>query len=461
MKSIRGIRTFYILLITQTLSFMGSQMTSLAVGIWVFNETQNATPLAFAAFFGAVPRILSTGFGGVFADRWNRRRIMIATDTAQAIATLFLLGVIVGGSFELWHLYTVAMVQALFGAFQQPAFSASVAMLVPEEQRDRANAIRQLTGPTSGVIAMVLSGLLFSVIGVSGVVAIDLATFVVAVLVVSLLHIPQPEQTQEGAIWEQNSVWKEGLVGFRYLRKLRPLFVLVVYISFLNFLVNGAAVLTTPYIIARTNSEAMVGILMGLLNGGAIVGSIAMGVWGGSKSRARIHTIMIGIIVFSVVMMLVGVAQTVLSMGIVFFLLMMPLPTINALFASILQAKVPPDLQGRVFATTSQMSMLMTPLAYLIVGPLVDGVLEPAVGEPGWETIGLLVGNETGAGMGLLFLFNGLLVLATSAMMYAWPMIRTMETDLPDYHTEVEEKETENKEINETPLGDEQVPVTV
>jgi Na+-transporting methylmalonyl-CoA/oxaloacetate decarboxylase gamma subunit len=160
-------------------------------------------------------------------------------------------------------------------------------------------------------------------------------------------------------------------------------------------------------------------------------------------------------------MMLVGVAQTVLSMGIVFFLLMMPLPTINALFASILQAKVPPDLQGRVFATTSQMSMLMTPLAYLIVGPLVDGVLEPAVGEPGWETIGLLVGNETGAGMGLLFLFNGLLVLATSAMMYAWPMIRTMETDLPDYHTEVEEKETENKEINETPLGDEQVPVTV
>jgi MFS family permease len=84
-------RIFLIIIITQTFSILGSQMSSLAVGIKVFNDTNQATPLALVAVFGAVPRLVSANIAGLLADRWNRKKVMILSDVGQAVATLFLL----------------------------------------------------------------------------------------------------------------------------------------------------------------------------------------------------------------------------------------------------------------------------------------------------------------------------------------------------------------------------------
>jgi MFS family permease len=154
----QGIRTFYTLILTQTLSMIGSSVTSLAIGIWVFNQTGNATPLAMVSFFAAIPMTIAASVSGVLADRWDRRYVMAVADAGQAAGTCILLASFVTGSFQLWHLYAVTLVSSVFGAFQRPAFQASVTMLVPDEQRDRANAIQQIIGSTGdGVCAVAAS----------------------------------------------------------------------------------------------------------------------------------------------------------------------------------------------------------------------------------------------------------------------------------------------------------------
>lgn len=114
-------------------------------------------------------------------------------------------------------------------------------------------------------------------------------------------------------------------------------------------------------------------------------------------------------------------------------LLMLPLPMIEAPFLSMMQAKVPPDLQGRVFVVTRQISMVLTPVAYLLVGPLADRVFEPAAAQSGWNAITPVVGKGTGSGVGLMIVLAGSITAVLTALMYARPTVRNLEANSPDY----------------------------
>ncbi|MBN2304866.1 MAG: MFS transporter [Anaerolineae bacterium] len=428
----RSLRTFYILLLTQTFSLIGSRMTGLAVGIKVYQDTDQVTPLALVAFFSALPTVLSASVAGVLADRWDRRKVMAVADAGQAVGTLILLVSFATGTFELWMLYVVAVITSVFGIFQGPAFQASVTMLVPDDHRDRANAIQQLTGPSAGVIAPILAGALFAVIGATGVMTIDLLTFGVAITVVLLVHIPRPEQTAEGAALQPDKVWKEALVGLRFLMKHRMLLALTVSATIANFLIGGAMVMNTPYILTLThNDEALLGTLLGVMSAGPVVGGILMSVWGGT--RPRIHTILPGIALEGVLLVIYGVTRSPLALGVALFFLLMPIPIVNASFMSLMQLKVPPDLQGRVFSTLTQTAMLLTPLTYLLAGQLADHVFEPAVGGAHWGFVEPLVGSVPGSGMGLMMVIYGAMMLMSMSAIYALPSIRRVEAILPDY----------------------------
>jgi len=100
---------------------------------------------------------------------------------------------------------------------------------------------------------------------------------------------------------------------------------------------------------------------------------------------------------------------------------------------SLMQLKVPPDMQGRVFALLYQMMFFANPLSLLLTGPLIDQVLEPAVGSPHWSLVAPLVGDMPGAGMGILLVLVGSILFVSTSLMYAQPAVRHMETDLPDY----------------------------
>ena len=431
----QNLRTFYLLVVTQTLSLVGSRMTSIAIGIWLFTTTGNTTPLLLTAFFAELPGVMGSSLAGVLVDRWDRRTVLMLSDGGQAAGTLVLLISFASGHFQIWHLYAVALLQGIFAIFQGPARDAATTMLVSETQRERANGILQMSFPLAGVIAPVLTGILYIFIQITGVILIDLATFLVAVTVVFLVRIPRPKQTAEG-LAAQGNIWKEMLGSLRFLIKRRTLFALVLYLTLINFLLNGPLELAIPYLITITGSEATMGSLMGVISLGAFTGATLIAVWKGT--RPRLYTLLSGLLLTGLMFLVYGTGRTPLVLGISLFFLMIPLPISGALFVSILQVKTPPDMQGRIFAMISQLHFLGATSSFLAAGTLVDHVLEPAVASPGWEIVAPLVGSQPGAGIGLLLVVTGAIILVSTLAVFAHPQLRRLELILPNYEARSE-----------------------
>lgn len=421
---------YYVLLVTQTVSLIGSQISGYAVSIAVFRATGHATPLALVAFFSAAPSVLLGGFAGALADRFDRRGMMLIANVGFTVVSGLLLLSFASGTFRLWHLYALTLGASLFAALERPAFQASVAMLVPDNHRDRANAIGQMTGPAAGVVAPAVAGMLYALVGVVGSITIDIATFIAAIAVLAIVRIPKPAETAEGLAM-RSAVWRQVFDGFRYMAARPVLLAFCGYVSMVNFLASVALVLLTPYVLARTGSTQLFGAVLAVMNAGGIAGSLVISARG--RIGSRMNTVMLGIVTAGLFIGLAGVARNALAIGASLFLLLFAMAFTNAPFWSIMQAKIAPDLQGRVFAAYLQGIMLMAPLAFLVAGPLADRVFEPARHQPVWQSVGWLVGVGPGAGMGIMFVVAGALILALSLAVYAIPSVRRLEADLPDH----------------------------
>ncbi len=421
---------YYTLLVTQTVSLIGSQISGYAVSIAVFRATGHATPLALVAFFSAAPSILLGGFAGALADRFDRRSMMLIANFGFTVVSGLLLLSFASGAFRLWHLYALTLGASLFAALERPAFQASVAMLVPDSHRDRANAIGLMTGPAAGVIAPAVAGMLYALVGVVGSITIDIATFIGAIAVLAIVRIPRPAETAEGLAM-RTAVWRQVFDGFRYMAARPVLLGFCGYVSIVNFFAGAALVLLTPYVLARTGSAQLLGVVLAVMNVGGIAGSLVVSA--GGRIGSRMNTVMLAIVTAGLFIGLAGVARNALAIGASLFLLLFALAFANAPFWSIMQAKIAPDLQGRVFAAYLQVAMLLAPLAYLVAGPLADRVFEPARRQPVWQSVGWLVGVGPGAGMGMMFVVAGALVLALSLAVYAVPTVRRLEADVPDH----------------------------
>jgi len=221
-------KIFYTLLVTQTLSLLGSRMTSIGVGIWVFTVTGKTAPLLLTSFFNELPGMLAGSLAGVLVDRWDRRRIMIFADAGQALGSILLMVSFLSGHFQVWHLYAVTFWQGIFAVFQSPAERAATTMLVPEDQRERANAIKETSFPLAGILAPILTGLLYTSIGIAGIISIDLATFLVAVIFLFFIQIPHPASTEAG-LAALGGFWREALGALRYVATRRALFVFMLF----------------------------------------------------------------------------------------------------------------------------------------------------------------------------------------------------------------------------------------
>jgi MFS transporter, DHA3 family, macrolide efflux protein len=425
-----GLRIYYALVVTETVSLIGSQISGYAVSINVFRATGHATPLALVAFFSVTPSILFTGLAGALADRFDRRRLMLIANVGFTVCSGLLLLSFASGEFRLWHLYALTLGASVFATLERPAFQASVAMLVPDSHRDRANAIGQMTGSTAGVIAPAVAGMLYALVGVAGSITIDIASFIAAIAVLAIVRIPRPAETAEGLAM-QTAVWRQTFDGFRHMAGRPVLLGFCGYVSIVNFVASAALVLLTPYVLARTGSAQLFGVVLAVMNAGMIAGSLVISARG--RIGSRMHTVMFAIVAAGLFIGLAGVARNAPTIGASLFLLSFALAFTNAPFWSMLQAKIAPDLQGRVFAAYMQVAMLLQPLAFVMAGPLADRVFEPARREPVWQSIVWLVGDRPGAGMGMMFVIAGALILALSLAVYAVPAVRHLETELPDH----------------------------
>lgn len=433
----QNMRRFLLLWAGQTISLLGSGLTNFALGVWIYQQTGEATPFALTVLFGTLPRILLAPLGGSLADRRNRKQIMLLADTGNALITAAAAAIALTGNLAVWNIYLLAAFGSVFAAFQEPAFGASVVMLVPKNDLGRASGLRNLAEALGGLITPLLGGLLYGLIGLGGVMIIDFATYFFALGALLVTRIPQPALTTPTGPAGKHRWLADAAFGWRYLR-LRPgLFGLLWYFALVNFLFNITSVLLSPLVLSR-HSPTVLGTVQMAAGAGMLLGSLLMSAWGGPRRRILGTVGFIALAALGVVM--VGARPSPWVIGAGFALLLFAIPLSSGSTQAIFAGKVAPDVQGRVFAIRSMIAQSMMPIAFLLAGPLADRVFEPLMqtgGALAASPLAGLIGSGVGRGMGLMFVLSGLILLAVSALAWANPRIRNIEAELPD--TQVEE----------------------
>lgn len=433
-KRPKGMTAFIIVAIGQAISLIGSGMTGFAIVFWAWQETGQATALALAGFFSFAPVVLISPFAGALVDRLNRKLVMALSDLAAGLSTILLLLLYLSDSLQIWHLYALGAFSGVFQAFQWPAFSAAISVMLPKEQYARANGILQLAQAGAGILAPGLAGALLGFLGLSWVFIIDIITFSFAVGALLIIHVPQPKVTAEG-LESRGSLWKEAGYGFKYIWERKSLFWVQMVFFFINLTATFGFTVMAAMILARTANDTLVlGSVQSAGAIGGVIGGLLLSIWGGPKRR--IHGVLLGMIASSILnTTLMGLGRSLIIWASAAFLGSMILPILNGSNQAIWQAKVPPDLQGRVFSVRRLIAQITAPVAMLMAGPLADYVFEPAM-VPGGALVpifGNLVGTGAGAGMAVMFLISGFLGVLVGLGGYLFPLIRNVEELLPDH----------------------------
>lgn len=438
MSSIResllsGLRGFVIVWIGQVVSLLGTAMSGFGLTIWVYERTGSATALSLMGFFFVTPMLIISPLAGALVDRSNRKLMMMISDLASGLATIAILTFYLSGNLQLWLLYIANAFMGLFQAFQWPAFSAAITTMLPKEQYGRANGLMSLAESGSGILAPILAGALLAFIGLGGILAIDIGTFVFAILTLLIVPVPQPKATQVGEE-SKGSLWKESIYGFHYIWKRPSLLGLQIVFLVGNFLASMTFILAAPLVLSRTgNNELALGTVNSIAAMGGVIGGLVISAWGGT--RRKVHGVLSGWSLSGLFMGLFGLGKSVPMWSATEFISSSISPWINSSNQAIWQAKVAPDVQGRVFSIRRLIAWFSMPAATLAAGPLADYVMEPAM-QPGGAlapVFGPLVGTGPGSGIALIIFFAGMLTVLVGLGGYAIPAIRGAEEILPDH----------------------------
>ena len=425
-----GTRTFLIIWFGQLISLIGSSLTSFALGVYVYNRTGAATQLALSLVAASVPSLVLLPFAGALVDRWDRRRVLILSDTGAALVTLTFWALLAAGRLEVWHVYIGNALTSALGAFQRPAYMAVPSLLVPKEQFGRISGLMQLAESVSTIVAPLAAGFMIAAIRIEGVFLVDFATFLFAVATLLVVRIPHPA-VQPGAAAGRGSLLRQAAYGWEYLRARQGLLGMLILFAIVNFALGFYSALFTPLVLSRSNAQVL-GSLLSISGLAMLAGSLVMSAWGGTSRK--IFTVLGAISLSGLGMGAVGLRPNILLMGAGNLVLFGFAPIANAASQAIWLAKVAPDVQGRVFATRMMIASAITPLAYLFAGVLADRIAEPLMAEGGAlaGTAGRMLGVGPGRGFGLIVVLTGLVVAVAPIVAFFIRPIRRVEVELPD-----------------------------
>lgn len=426
-----GMTAFTFVWLGQVLSLLGTGMTRFALIFWAWKVTGEATPLGLMVFFSFGPMVLLSPVAGALVDRWNRKLVMMFSDFGAALSTAILLALYSFGSLEIWHIYAAGAVAGVMETFQFPAYSAAVTTMLRKEDYARADGMMSLAQAASFIAAPLLAGILLDPIGIAGIMIVDMVTSLLAIGALMIVHIPQPETTQEG-LASRGSLWQESMYGFRYIFSVPSLLALQLVFLANNLAFSFSITILPAMVLARTgNNEVALGTVQSALGAGGLIGGILLSVWGGPKRR--IHGVLAGWAVAMAGLLLVGLGERSWHWAAAGFVAMFFSPMINGSNQAIWQIKVAPDVQGRVFGARRLIGQISWPLAALFAGVLADRVFEPGMrGGSLAPTFGGLLGTGPGSGMALMFMLSGLAGLVISLAAYGIRIVRDVEDILPD-----------------------------
>jgi DHA3 family macrolide efflux protein-like MFS transporter len=416
----------------QLVSLIGSQLTGFALGVWVYSQTRSVLMLALVQVAQQTPYVLLSPIAGVFADRWNRRTAMIVSDFGAGLAVLAAAILFLTGQLRPWMVIPINLWMATFNTLMWPSFTASVTLLVPKQHYGRANGFVQLGEALPQIAGPALAGALYVAIHLGNMALIDFASYAFSVLLMLLfVRIPNPPRTDEGQA-AKGSLWKEMRFGWEYIAARKGLLALLFFFMTTNFLFGVISPLIVPLILDNWNASVL-GYLSTLMGVGMLAGTLVMSAWGGGKRK--IFTLLGAGVLSGMFLAAVGLRASIPLIAVCGVGMMFCGPFMNASSQAIWQAKVAPDVQGRVFAVRRAIAWSSGIIAPLLAAPLADYLFKPAMAAGGVlaPTLGPLFGFGAGRGVGVLMSLAGVFSIGVSLVALLTPLIRRVELDLPDH----------------------------
>lgn len=356
-------------LTSQNISLFGSMLVQYAITWYITLETQSGVMMTISIICGFVPTFLISPFAGVWADRYNRKMLIILSDALIAIATLILAILFIMGYNSIWMLFAASAIRALGSGIQSPAIGSLLPQLVPEDKLTKVNGTNSSIQSLVTLVSPMLSGALLTMASIEVIFFIDVVTAAMAIFILILfLQVPLHAKALEK---QKISYFADMQVGVKYIKNHGFVKTIFVFCAFFYVLVSPLAFLT-PLQVTRSFGDDVwrlsaieITFSIGMMLGGIIIAS-----WGGFKNK--LHTMVLSNLAISVGTFALGIIPDfwvyILFMGLVG----VAMPIFNTPFTVLLQQKVEQDFLGRVFGVLNMISSSIMPLAMLAYGPLAD-----------------------------------------------------------------------------------------
>lgn len=416
-------RRFLTIWASQSLSAIGSNLSGVGIGIWVFIESGSAAWLGVLVALANAPVIVVAPLVR-HVDAFARRSVMIWGDVVAASGTIVALVLAATDRLELWHLALAAFVGGVGTAFQSPAFQAAMPTLVEPDALDRANSLNQL-GPAMGiVVGPLLAAPLVAWFGIVAVLVVDVATFVVAVtaaLAVRFGDRPARPADDDGS-------WR---VALGFLRGPgRALAVLMAVMAVTNLILSMYSVALVTLSV-EVGGAARAGVALGAGGVAMIAGSIVLGSTGLPRRRVRI--LAWALLAFAAGSWVSAARPSLWLLVVGTAIAMAAVPAVQASVTTIFHERVPASMQGRVFGLRSAIGQSLGPVGSLTAGFAIAVVAEPAMraGAVGDRWFGPLIGTGGERGPALLLLAVGVALVALAAVVARSWINRELDRDEP------------------------------
>jgi amino acid adenylation domain-containing protein len=421
-----NLRVFFTVVLGQLMSILGSGLTGIAIGVWVFSQTGSVADFAAISSASLIPGILVLPIAGAIVDRYNRRLVMLFSDMMMAVPIAVLALLMATNSLEVWHIYVTSALGSIARSFHRPAFMASIAQIIPKQYLGHANGIVQLATSTSEMIAPLAGVALYTVVGMTNIFILDLFSFLIAIVTLVLVRFPNMLFHRR-----VESFAKEVLMGWKFIMRRPGMLYMIAFFLVGNVLFGVATVLIQPLVLSFGSPTDLATVTMlGAI--GAMSAGLLMSIWGGTK---RMATGMVGFVILEGLFMIIsGLRPSVIITGIGIFGVWFSVTLVNTHWQSLIQTKVGLELQGRVLATNQMIAMSSMPVGYLLAGLLADSVFGKAMNPGGMlaNTFGPIMGTGPGRGIGLLTICVGVLVMIWAIIGFNFKPLRNMEDDLED-----------------------------
>lgn len=407
-NKINELKNFYIFSLGQFVSQFGSKLSSYGFILWAYKESNSVLTTSLLGACYLVPEIFFSFIAGGISDSWNKKSIIILSDTMAGFLSLLVLMLFSFDILEVKHLYIINFLLGIGDAFQNPASEVVISIIVSKENYIKTSGIRSFFNSFITIFVPICSVAIYSFSGLKYILIVDLLTFLFALLtLIFLVYIPEIKSLKE----ENINIFKQCIAGVKYIFYRKDILALIYFMGFINFIAGMYNTALAPMILSRTgNNDIQLGVVTSSIGISGLLGSLIVQKFPQPKKRVPL---MANIMIFSFLIcnILLGVGRNYIWWTIAVLAGHFFVPLLLANMEYFMRTKVPLEVQGKVFSARNTIQYATLPMGNLLCGILADNFFEPYMLGRGYgqEFFRYFTGEGSGSGLALMYIFLGLI----------------------------------------------------